>query len=74
MTKMRSLLTMLAMVVLLAIGLGYILVAVIQIDPFNRPMRVTVNAARSGGLLDHSQVTYRGFPVGRVSAIGWRSR
>ena len=72
MTKMRSLLTMLAILVLLAIGLSYILIAVIQIDPFNRPMRVTVNATRSGGLLDHSQVTYRGYPVGRVSAIGLR--
>jgi virulence factor Mce-like protein len=72
MMKMRTLVTMLAMLVLLAIGLSYILIAVVQIDPFNRPMRVTVNAARSGGLLDHSQVTYRGFPVGRVSAIGLR--
>jgi len=72
MIKMRSLVTMLAMLVLLAIGLSYILIAVVQIDPFNRPMRVTVNAARSGGLLDHSQVTYRGFPVGRVAAIGLR--
>ncbi|HEX4252486.1 MAG TPA: MCE family protein [Pseudonocardia sp.] len=70
--KTRSLMTMLAMLVLLAIGLSYILIAIVQIDPFNRPMRVTVNAARSGGLLDHSQVTYRGFPVGRVAAIGLR--
>ncbi|WP_325714957.1 MCE family protein [Pseudonocardia sp.] len=69
---MRTLVTMLAMLVLLAIGLSYILIAVVQIDPFSRPMRVTVNAARSGGLLDHSQVTYRGFPVGRVSAIELR--
>jgi phospholipid/cholesterol/gamma-HCH transport system substrate-binding protein len=72
MMKTRSLVTMLAMLVLLAIGLSYILIAVVQIDPFNRPMRITVNAARSGGLLDHSQVSYRGFPVGRVSAIGLR--
>ena len=72
MMKMRTLVTMLAMLVLLAIGLSYILIAVVQIDPFSRPMRVTVNAARSGGLLDHSQVTYRGFPVGRVSAIELR--
>jgi len=72
MIKMRSLVTMVAMLVLLAVGLSYILIAVVQIDPLNRPMRVTVNAARSGGLLDHSQVTYRGFPVGRVTAIGLR--
>jgi len=72
MIKTRSLMTVLAVLVLLAIGLGYILVAVIQIDPFTRPMRVTVNAARSGGLLDHSLVTYRGLPVGRVNAITLR--
>ncbi|WP_084210787.1 MlaD family protein [Pseudonocardia acaciae] len=70
--RARGLATILAVLAMLAIGLTYLLVAVVQIDPFRAPMRITVNLARSGGLLDHSGVTYRGYPVGRVNAIELR--
>jgi len=72
MIKTRSLVTIVALLALLALGLSYLLVAIVQLDPFSRPMRVTVNMARSGGLLDYSQVTYRGHPVGRISGIALR--
>jgi phospholipid/cholesterol/gamma-HCH transport system substrate-binding protein len=68
----RPLPTLLALLALLAIGLTYLLVGVIQINPFRRPMHVTVDLARSGGLLDHTQVSYRGYPVGRVTEITLR--
>lgn len=65
----RALRTLVAITVLFVIGVGYLLFGVVQIDPFHQPMVMTVNLARSGGLLDHSQVSYRGFPVGRVREI-----
>lgn len=70
--NLRSVMTVLAMIALFLIGLTYVLFGVVQIDPFNRPMKITVNLARSGGLLDHSQVTYRGYPIGRVNDIELR--
>lgn len=65
----RALFTLVAIAALLAIGAGYLLFGVVQIDPFHRSMVMTVDLARSGGLLDHSQVTYRGYQVGRVRQI-----
>lgn len=72
MTQRRSLMTVVAVLALFAVGLSYLLVGVVRIDPFRSPMRITVNLARSGGLLDHSDVTYRGYPIGRVQAIELR--
>jgi virulence factor Mce-like protein len=65
----RALRTLVAIAVLFAVGVGYLLFEVVQIDPFHRSMIMTVELARSGGLLDHSQVSYRGYPVGRVRQI-----
>ncbi|HTK62296.1 MAG TPA: MCE family protein [Pseudonocardia sp.] len=65
----RAVRTLVAIAVLFVIGVGYLLFGVVQIDPFHQSMVMTVNLARSGGLLDHSQVSYRGFPVGRVREI-----
>jgi len=72
MTK-RALVTVVALLAVLALGLSYLLIAVVQIDPFSHPIRVTVNLARSGGLLGYSQVTYLGHPVGRISGIALRA-
>jgi virulence factor Mce-like protein len=68
----RSLRTLLAIAAMFAVGAGYLLFAVVQIDPFHQPMIMTVELPRSGGLLDHSQVSYRGYPVGRVRQIALR--
>jgi virulence factor Mce-like protein len=64
--------TVVALAVLTVIGLTYLLFGVAQLDPIHRSMTMTVDLARSGGLLDHSQVSYRGYPVGRVRAIELR--
>lgn len=68
----RPWLSVLGVLVLFAIGLSYLLVAVVRFDPFADPMRMTVHLPRSGGLLDRSEVTYRGFGVGRVTDIALR--
>ncbi|HEY1970677.1 MAG TPA: MlaD family protein [Pseudonocardia sp.] len=65
----RQVATLAALGLLLAIGLGYVLVGIVQFDPFAKPIRATVNLANLGGLLDRSQVTYRGQPIGTVDAI-----
>ena len=68
----RALRTLVAIAVIFAVGVGYLLFGVVQIDPFHQSMVMTVDLARSGGLLDHSQVSYRGYPVGRVRQISLR--
>lgn len=68
----RAVRTVLAVAGLFAVGLGYLLIGVAQIDPFHTRMTMTVELARSGGLLDHSQISYRGYPVGRVREITLR--
>jgi virulence factor Mce-like protein len=72
MIRLRSLATLVALAALFLAGLSYLLFGVVQMDPFAHPLRITVNLARTGGLLDHSQVTYRGDPVGRLTGIGLR--
>jgi len=64
--------TLVAIAVLFLVGMSYLLIGVARIDPFHRPLTMTVELSRSGGLLDHSRVTYRGHPVGRVQRIGLR--
>ncbi|GAA5160360.1 MlaD family protein [Pseudonocardia eucalypti] len=67
--KGRAVMTVLSVLALSAVGLAYLLFGVIRIDPFSSPMTMTVNLAKTGGLLDYSEVTYRGIPIGRVTAI-----
>jgi virulence factor Mce-like protein len=68
----RAVRTLVAIAGLFVLGAGYLLFGVVQIDPFHQSMVMTVDLARSGGLLDHSQVSYRGYPVGRVRQISLR--
>jgi len=68
----RALLTIVAVAALFVLGLSYLLVAVVRIDPFHRPMTVTVDLTRTGGLLTTSPVTYRGYPIGQIRAIALR--
>ncbi|MGQ0482104.1 MAG: MlaD family protein [Pseudonocardia sp.] len=65
----RSARTLLAIAALFAVGLSYLLIGVARIDPFSSPMQMTVHLTRSGGLLETSQVSYRGHQVGRVRSI-----
>lgn len=68
----RSLASLGALLVVFLLGLTYVLVGVVQFNPFNRRMDVTVLMPRSGGLLSTSPVSYRGYPVGVVRSIDLR--
>ena len=68
----RSLVSLGTLFLIFLIGLGYVLIGVVQINPLAHPISVTVLMPRSGGLLETSPVSYRGFPVGRVKSIGLR--
>jgi phospholipid/cholesterol/gamma-HCH transport system substrate-binding protein len=68
----RSALSLGALAVVLVLALIYLLVAVVQYNPFSTPMRMTVLMPNSGGLLLTSPVSYRGIPVGHVRTIGLR--
>jgi virulence factor Mce-like protein len=68
----RSLITIVAVAVLSIVGLAYLTFGVVGYDPFDRPLLMTVNLDRSGGLLLTSPVTYRGVQVGKVTDIALR--
>lgn len=70
--KRRSLFTVTSLLALLMVGVLYIATAILRIDPTANPYTVTVNLAESGGLLDRSQVTYRGLPIGEIEKIRLR--
>lgn len=72
MNRWRNRLSNLALLTLLCVGLYYLLIHIVRIDPTADPQRVTIHLATSGGLLDRSEVTYRGSQVGKVAEIGLR--
>ncbi|MFE1593010.1 MCE family protein [Nocardia sp. NPDC058705] len=57
------------LVVVLVLGCLYLGGAVLRIDPSRSQYSVTVQLATSGGLSVGSDVTFRGWRVGRVSAV-----
>jgi virulence factor Mce-like protein len=69
---LRGVATIASVLAMLVVGLAYLLLGVVRWDPFADPVRVSVDLAGSGGLLDRSDVTLRGYPVGRVEAIELR--
>lgn len=69
MKRWQNTVSNLALLALLIAGLSYLLFGVVRIDPTANPLTVTVHLANSGGLLNRSEVTYRGVEVGKVKAI-----
>jgi phospholipid/cholesterol/gamma-HCH transport system substrate-binding protein len=68
----RVLLSNLGLLVVLVVGVVYVLLGVVGIDPRNDRKLVTINLTQSGGLLDRSEVTFRGVPVGKIKDIRLR--
>ncbi|MEU8898809.1 MCE family protein [Nocardia sp. NPDC048505] len=62
-------LAMAGLVVILLLGGGYLLVEVVRFDPTRETITVRVELAASGGLLEHSDVSFRGVRVGTVRAV-----
>ncbi|MGN2639842.1 MlaD family protein [Nocardia takedensis] len=65
----RTAASLLGLVVILVVGSGYLLIGILDIDPLDRPYRVRVELAASGGLLPGQDVTLRGVRVGRVESV-----
>jgi len=55
--------------VLLALGLTYVLIYLVRYNPLDPPYEVTVQMAETGGLYTNSDVTYLGDPVGEIGSI-----
>lgn len=72
MIKHRVLLSNLALLGVLLLGAAYLLIEIVQVNPATRPIALTVNLPASGGLLDRSEVTYRGQRVGKLTDIRLR--
>jgi virulence factor Mce-like protein len=65
----RTLLSVLGLLTILALGAGYLSIGALQFDPWRSHFGVTVELAQSGGLLPNQDVTLRGVRVGRVSSV-----
>ncbi|MFD6454645.1 MlaD family protein, partial [Nocardia sp. NPDC060220] len=57
------------LVATLLVSGGYLLVDVVRVDPLRDTFTVRVEPAGSGGLLEHSDVTFRGVRVGTVRSL-----
>ncbi|MCE5289187.1 MAG: MCE family protein [Nocardiaceae bacterium] len=62
----KIMLANIGLVLLLVVGAGYLLVAIMRINPLERFNTVSVDLNRSGGLQPGNDVTYRGLRVGQV--------
>ncbi|WP_336084562.1 MlaD family protein [Nocardia sp. SSK8] len=58
-----------ALVVVLLVGVTYLLVNVMRVNPLRSEYEVTVNLDRSGGLQPGNDVTLRGHRIGKVTSI-----
>ncbi|WP_085109154.1 MlaD family protein [Mycolicibacillus trivialis] len=67
--RRRLLVSAVGLVVLLLVTFSYIAVGALGINPIASTMSVRIQLAESGGLLANQDVTVRGIPVGRVTAI-----
>ncbi|MDQ1200041.1 MlaD family protein [Rhodococcus sp. SORGH_AS_0303] len=64
-----SILSATALAAVAVLGVGYLSLNVLDIDPRRDHAEITVPLTTSGGLIDTSQVTLRGFAIGRVERI-----
>nr|WP_174564455.1 MCE family protein [Nocardia inohanensis] len=68
----KLLLSTLAQVTLVVVGVAYLVFGSLRTDPFAEHMLLHVRLAESGGLLANQDVTLRGVPIGRVQAVRLR--
>ncbi|MBJ8342628.1 MCE family protein [Antrihabitans sp. YC3-6] len=67
--KNKVVLSNIGLTIMLIVGITYLTVGVARINPLRDTYTVTVNMDRSGGLQPNSDVTYRGFRVGKVTDV-----
>jgi virulence factor Mce-like protein len=68
-TRHKLILSVVGQVLLVVVGVTYLAFGALRINPFDRQITVRVDLAESGGLLPGQDVTVRGIPVGRVTAV-----
>jgi virulence factor Mce-like protein len=62
-------LSAIALVLTLLVGTAYVLFVSLRINPFKDQHRITVEASRSGGMLENQDVALRGVRVGKIESI-----
>lgn len=67
--KRRVLMAVIGLTAIMLIAGGYIAVSGLRVNPARRTMSVRVLLEESGGLLANQDVTVRGIPVGRITAV-----
>ncbi|MEU6561643.1 MlaD family protein [Nocardia nova] len=67
--KRESVLSLGAIAIVLALGVGYLTFGVVRVDWLRHYIRITVTLPNSGGLMEKSPVLYRGVRVGDVTAV-----
>lgn len=67
--RRRLLVSCTGLAILLVVAFGYIAVGALGVNPIRQTMSVRVLLPESGGLLANQDVTVRGIPVGRITAI-----
>lgn len=65
----KILLSNIGLVLLLLLGAGYLMFAIMRFNPIQQNYSVSVELPRSGGLQSGGDVTYRGMRVGQVKDI-----
>ncbi|MFR9753689.1 MlaD family protein [Nocardia sp. 004] len=67
--RRKLLLSNLGLILVLLVGATYLIVNVMRVNPLRSDYTVTVHLDRSGGLQPGSDVTLRGWRIGKVTAI-----
>ncbi|MFI6865505.1 MlaD family protein [Nocardia sp. NPDC050406] len=68
----KLLISTLAQITLVVVGVAYLVFGALRTDPFSDQMLIRVRLAESGGLLANQDVTLRGIPIGRVQHVALR--
>ncbi|MGV9800975.1 MlaD family protein [Mycobacterium sp. NPDC003449] len=58
-----------ALVMTLVLGIGYLLIGALRVNPFESEYRITIELPESAGLLPNQDVTLRGVRIGKVQTL-----
>ncbi|MVU79909.1 MCE family protein [Nocardia sp. ET3-3] len=65
----KNLVSNVALVAILLLGVSYLAISVMRVNPLRETYKVTVHLDRSGGLQSGNDVTLRGYRIGKVTDI-----
>lgn len=67
--RRKNLLSGLALAMTLVVGVAYLLVGALRVNPTRSTYQITISLPDSGGLLANQDVSVRGVPVGRIESL-----